>query len=42
MLRLRVFGGVIIERSGSPVGGAAGLHKALALLELGVERKQPA
>jgi len=34
MLRLRVFGGVAIERNGVPVNETAELHKALALLAL--------
>ena len=34
MLRLRVFGGVAIERNGVPVTETAELHKALALLAL--------
>jgi DNA-binding SARP family transcriptional activator len=34
MLRLRVFGGVAVERDGVPVAETAELHKALALLVL--------
>jgi len=34
MLRLRVFGGIVVERGGAPVAETAELHKALALLAL--------